>query len=78
MNGPSILSRKLRMDAKENAGTDASRIVELLTQFPNPNAIWSAFRAGIIDEETAQKLIPDETADQTGFFRAVIKKKPNR
>ncbi len=56
MNRMLTLSRKPRMDAKDMTGTDAKKIVEELRRFPNPNAVWAAFRAEIIDEETAREL----------------------
>lgn len=50
---------------EKDAGMDASdanteRIIQELRKFPNPNAIWSAFEAGIIDEQTARRLLPKE------------------
>ena len=41
-------------------------VIESLKRFPNPNSIWSAFRAGIIDEETTLKLLPKPKPP--GFF----------
>lgn len=35
-------------------------VIRRLERFPNPNVIWEAFAAGVIDEETTRRLLPDE------------------
>ncbi len=38
---------------------------QLEEQYPNPEAIWSAFRAGFITEEQVFRLLPETPKDDT-------------
>jgi hypothetical protein len=48
------------MTPHEKVSGDHPDIVEQLRRFPNPNAIWSAFRADLITEKTVFALLPDD------------------
>ena len=49
-------------------------VIARLKAFPNPHAIWAAFRARIIDEETAFSLLPNtqrETLMEADIVREI-------
>lgn len=58
-----VNSMRQKLSMPENPDVIAS-----LQRFPNPNAIWSAYRAELINQETVFRLLPNDRPSRLDLF----------
>lgn len=51
---------------------EKAELITRLEKFPNPNGIWSAFQAGVIEEDTVHHLLRDRRNNRQKISDAIM------